>query len=94
MANHKSALKRNRQSLVRRARNRVNKTKVKTVIRAVHEAIENQAVEEAQTALKVAIPVIQRAASKGTLHKKTASRKVSRLTKRVNGFVASAQSAE
>lgn len=94
MANHKSALKRNRQSLVRRARNRVNKTKVKTAIRAVHEAIENQAVEEAQTALKVAIPVIQRAASKGTLHKKTASRKVSRLTKRVNGFVASAQSAE
>ena len=94
MANHKSALKRNRQSLVRRARNRVNKTKVKTAIRAVNEAIENQSVEEAQTALKAAIPVIQRAASKGTLHKRTASRKVSRLTKRVNGFVASAQSAD
>jgi len=94
LANHKSALKRNRQSLVRRARNRVNKTKVKTAIRAVNEAIENQSVEEAQTALKAAIPVIQRAASKGTLHKRTASRKVSRLTKRVNGFVASAQSAD
>jgi small subunit ribosomal protein S20 len=94
LANHKSALKRNRQSLVRRARNRVNKTKVKTAIRAVNEAIEQETVEVAQDALKAAIPVIMRAASKGTLHKRTASRKVSRLTKRVNVFVASTQTAE
>ena len=94
MANHKSALKRNRQSLVRRARNRANKSKVKTAVRAVDEAIEQGAVEAAQAALIVAIPVIQKAASKGTLHRKTASRKVSRLTKRVNGFVAGAQAAE
>ncbi|NOR10739.1 MAG: 30S ribosomal protein S20 [Desulfovibrionaceae bacterium] len=94
MANHKSALKRNRQSLVRRARNRANKSKVKTAVRAVDEAIEQGAVEAAQAALIVAIPVIQKAASKGTFHRKTASRKVSRLTKRVNGFVAGAQAAE
>ena len=94
MANHKSALKRNRQSLVRRARNRANKSKVKTAVSAVNEAIEQGAVETAQAALKVAIPVIQKAASKGTFHRKTASRKVSRLTKRVNGFVAGAQAAE
>ena len=94
MANHKSALKRNRQSLVRRARNRTMKSKVKTAIRAVNEAIEQGAVDAAQAALKMAIPVIQKAASKGTLHRKTASRKVSRLTKRVNGFIASAQAAE
>ncbi|MBW1791066.1 MAG: 30S ribosomal protein S20 [Deltaproteobacteria bacterium] len=94
MANHKSALKRNRQSIVRRARNRANKSKVKTAVRAVDEAIEQGAVEAAQAALIVAIPVIQKAASKGTFHRKTASRKVSRLTKRVNGFVAGAQAAE
>jgi small subunit ribosomal protein S20 len=94
LANHKSALKRNRQSLVRRARNRANKSKVKTAVRAVDEAIEQGAVEAAQAALIVAIPVIQKAASKGTFHRKTASRKVSRLTKRVNGFVAGAQAAE
>jgi len=93
LANHKSALKRNRQSLVRRARNRANKSKVKTAVRAVDEAIEQGAVEAAQAALIVAIPVIQKAASKGTFHRKTASRKVSRLTKRVNGFVAGAQAA-
>ena len=94
MANHKSALKRNRQSLVRRARNRTIKSKVKTVVRAVNEVIEQGAVETAQTALKVAIPIIQKAATKGTFHRKTASRKVSRLTKRVNVFVASSQAAE
>jgi len=94
LANHKSALKRNRQSIVRRARNRANKSKVKTAVRAVDEAIEQGAVEAAQAALIVAIPVIQKAASKGTFHRKTASRKVSRLTKRVNGFVAGAQAAE
>ncbi len=86
MANHKSALKRNRQSLVRRARNRVNKSKVKTAVRAVREALEQGSVDQAQAALKVAIPVIQRAATKGTLHKKTASRKVSRLARQVHAL--------
>lgn len=86
MANHKSALKRNRQSLVRRARNRVNKSKVKTAVRAVREALEQGSVDQAQAALNVAIPVIQRAATKGTLHKKTASRKVSRLARQVHAL--------
>lgn len=89
MANHKSALKRNRQSLVRRARNRVNKSKVKTAVRAVREALEQGSSDQAQAALKVAIPVIQRAASKGTLHKKTASRKVSRLARQVHALAVS-----
>jgi len=90
LANHKSALKRNRQSQVRRLRNKSNRTTVKHVIRAVDEAIEEKAVDKAQEALKKAIPVIQRAAVKGTIHRKNASRKVSRLTKRVNAFAASA----
>ena len=93
LANHKSALKRNRQSLVSRARNRANRSKVKTVIKAVDAAIEQQSVDQAQAALKAAIPVIQKAALKGTRLNRTASRKVSRLTKRVNSFIASTQSA-
>jgi small subunit ribosomal protein S20 len=90
LANHKSALKRNRQSQIRRARNKSNRTKVKNVIRAVDEAIDENSVDKAQEALKQAIPVIQRASVKGAMHKKNASRKVSRLTKRVNVFAASA----
>jgi len=88
LANHKSALKRNRQNVVRRARNRANKTKIKNVVKAVDEAIAENSVDNANAALKTAIPVIMRAAAKGTIPKKTASRKVSRLTKRVNGCIA------
>ena len=88
MANHKSALKRNRQSLERRARNRANKTRLKTAVKAVDAAIASeQTADKVQEALVTAVPIIQRAAVKGTLHKKNAARKVSRLTKRVNKFV-------
>lgn len=91
MANHKSALKRSRQSQVRRLRNRANTSRMKTAIKAVDAAIADKLVDEAQAALQAAIPIIDRVAVKGTLHKKNASRKVSRLTKRVNVFVASMQ---
>lgn len=91
MANHKSALKRNRQSLVRRSRNRANKSKVKNAIKAIDLAIEQNSLEDAQAALKAAVPVICKAAVKGAIHKNNASRKVSRLTKRVNAFAASQQ---
>ena len=94
MANHKSALKRNRQSLVRRERNRANRTKVKTAVKKIDTAIEVEgSVEKAQEALLAAVPIIERAAVKGAFHKKTASRKVSRLTKRVNNFAGSKESA-
>ncbi len=84
MANHKSAEKRNRQSKVRRMRNRINKTSMKNVIRKVHQAIDDGSEDQAKEALQKAIPVIAKTASKGTIHKKTASRNISRLTKRVN----------
>jgi small subunit ribosomal protein S20 len=61
---------------------------MKTYIKLIDAAIEENSVENAQLALKVAIPVIMKAASKGTLKKENASRKVSRLTVRVNKFVA------
>ncbi|HEB69092.1 MAG TPA: 30S ribosomal protein S20 [Desulfobulbus sp.] len=84
MANHKSAIKRDRQSKVRRLRNRMYKSKMKTVIRRVEEALVAGAEDQAKEALALAVPVIQKTAAKGTIHKKNASRKVSRLTRRVN----------
>lgn len=84
MANHKSAEKRNRQSQVRRLRNRMNKTKMRNAIRKINDAISVGSEEQAKEALQAAIPVIAKTASKGTIHKKNASRKISRLTKSVN----------
>lgn len=60
-------------------------------MKAVDAAILEKSAEKAQEALNAAVPVIQRAAVKGTIHKKNASRKVSRLTKRVNAFVIGAR---
>ena len=84
MANHKSAEKRDRQSKIRRLRNRMNKSAMKTAIRQVEEALVAGSEEQAKTALQAAIPVIYKTATKGSIHKKNAARKVSRLTKRVN----------
>jgi len=90
MANHKSALKRDRQSKVRRLRNRMNKSVMKTAVGKVEEAIMAGSEEQARAALQKAASVIQKTASKGSIHKKTASRKVSRLAKRVNQIQAEA----
>lgn len=88
MANHKSAEKRNRQAQIRRLRNRINRSKMKNVVRSLYTAIDSGSVEEAKEALQVAVPVIAKTASKGTIHKKNASRKISRLTRRVNALEA------
>ncbi len=84
MANHKSAEKRNRQAQVRRLRNRTNRSKMKTAIRNLQVAIDSGSTTEAQSALATAVPIIAKTASKGTIHKRNAARKISRLTKRVN----------
>lgn len=84
MANHKSAEKRNRQAQARRLRNRTNRSQLKTEVRKVNEAIVAGSEEQAKSALKDAISVIAKTASKGTIHRNTAARKISRLTKRVN----------
>jgi small subunit ribosomal protein S20 len=65
-------------------RNRMNKSKMKSAVRRVEEALVAGSEEQAQEALKRAVPIIQKTVSKGTIHSKTASRKISRLTKRVN----------
>jgi len=84
LANHKSALKRHRQSLVARARNRSAKTQVKNVIKAVRAAIDLKDAAAAKAALQEATAVLDSAASKKIVHWKTAARKVSRLNLAVN----------
>ena len=86
MANHKSAEKRDRQAKMHRLRNRMNKSAMKTAIRQLEDALAAGSQEQAKDALQSAIPVIYKTAAKGTIHKKNASRKVSRLTKRVNAM--------
>ncbi|MBQ4568044.1 MAG: 30S ribosomal protein S20 [Desulfovibrio sp.] len=88
MANHKSAIKRHKQSLQRATRNRAARTRVKTAIKAVRAAIQNNDKGQADSALQVAASVLAKAAGKGALHWKKAARKVSRLAKAVNGIEA------
>lgn len=91
MANHKSAIKRAKQSEARRLRNRARKTRLKNVIKEVQEAIVANSPDLAAERLKAAISVIDRTAGKGVIHKNNASRKISRLTKRVNSLAPKAQ---
>ena len=87
MANHKSALKRARQSEERRQRNRARKTRMKSVVKAVEEAIATSNKELAVAKLKEAVSVIDKTASKGVIHKNKAARKISRLSRHVNDLV-------
>ena len=86
MATHLSAIKRAKQSEKRRLQNLHIKTTVKSSIRKVREAIEEKDIEGAQKALLKAIPIIQKARSKGVFHKNTSARKISRLTLEVNAL--------
>jgi small subunit ribosomal protein S20 len=79
-----SAIKKARQSDKRNERNRTERSKLKNVIKAVEAAARENNKEEAAKALRQAEKVISSASSKGILHKNNASRKISRLTKRVN----------
>ena len=84
MANHKSALKRARQNEIRRLRNKSVKTRVKSIVKDVRLSVSENAKEAALKKLEMAKSNIDRAAQKGVIHKKTASRKISRLSKLVN----------
>ena len=88
MANHKSAFKRARQNEVRRIRNKSTKTRIKNIVKDVRLAVSDKSKESALTKLDTAKSVIDKAAKKGVIHKKTASRKISRLSKNVNAISA------
>ena len=84
MANHKSALKRAAQNEVRRLRNKAARTRVKTVVKEVREALDLNAKQDATQKLEIAKSAIDKAAKKGVITKQTAARKISRLAKQVN----------
>lgn len=86
MANTSSAQKAARQMIRRTEVNKARRSRVKSDIRGVEEAIKSGDKSKAEAALKAAEPVLVRTAQKGMMHKKTASRKVSRLAKRVKAM--------
>lgn len=86
LANIKSAKKRILVNETKAARNKAIKSKVKTCVKKVETAVANKDAAAAADALKVAIVEINKAGSKGVYHKNTCSRKISRLTKAVNGI--------
>lgn len=79
MANTKSALKRARQSVKRNARNRSINSSVRTQVRKAREALASKDGAAIETELKKAVAALDKAASKGVLHKSNASRRVARL---------------
>lgn len=81
---NKSAIKRVTQAEKRAAINRSSKKLLKTLSKKVESESASKNIENAKASLKSAIVAIDRAAIKGRIHKKTASRKVSRLTRLVN----------
>lgn len=86
MANIRSAAKAARKSKRREAVNVARKSRVRTFVRAVEEAVASGDSKAAVEALRVAQPEIVRGANKRVLHKKAASRKISRLTRRVKAL--------
>jgi small subunit ribosomal protein S20 len=90
MANTTSAARATRVAKRRNAVNKSRSTRLKSTVRAVEEAIKSGDKVAAEAALKAAEPVLMRSSQKGVLHKRAASRKVSRLTARVRGLAASA----
>jgi small subunit ribosomal protein S20 len=84
LANHPSALKRARQSKTRRVRNLTHKTRAKSVVKDVRAVLQSKDISQVQEKLKKAISTLHRSASKGVIHRKKASRKISRLARAVN----------
>jgi small subunit ribosomal protein S20 len=91
MANTDSARKRIRQTEKRTARNRARKSRVRTFLRKVEQAIAAGDKGAAQEAFRAAQPEMQRAADKGVMHDNTVARKLSRLSSRIKGLGAPAQ---
>lgn len=86
MANTKSAKKATRVASRRATINKNRTSAVRSFVRKVEEAISAGKKSDAEAALKAAAPQLMRGAQKGVMHKNAASRKVSRLTKRVKAI--------
>ena len=86
MANHKDAIKRNKQNLVRRTRNRAGRTRMRNQIKKVRTAVEAGDHVLAMEAFRDAKSTIQRIASKGIIHRNQASRRIARLNAAVKAI--------
>lgn len=84
MAHSLSAKKRVRQGIKRRARNRHRKEAIKESVKTYTAAVASGALDKAATLLNEAVKRLDKVAAKGTIHKNTAARKRSRLTRRLN----------
>ncbi|MBI2394394.1 MAG: 30S ribosomal protein S20 [Deltaproteobacteria bacterium] len=83
MANHASAEKRNRQRITRTVRNKARKSAVRTFVKKVRAAVAANDAAGATTALRAAAEQLDKAANKGAIHKRSASRTVGRLAAQV-----------
>lgn len=88
MANTEQSKKRARQSEARYAVNKARRSRIRTYVRKVEEALASGDAAAAAEALKNAQPELARGVTKGVMHKNTASRKVSRLASRVKALAA------
>ena len=84
MANHKSAIKRARQNEMRRLRNKSVKTRIKTIVKDVRSSAGEISDEDMSAKISTVQSAFDKAAKKGVVHRRTAARKVSRLTKLKN----------
>jgi small subunit ribosomal protein S20 len=84
LANHKSAIKRARQNELRRLRNKSVRTRVKSIVKDVRSAEDENTGADMPVKISVVQSVIDKASKKGVIHKRTAARKISRLAKLVN----------
>ncbi len=88
MANTRSALKRMRQSEKRRVRNAAVRSGVRTAVKTTRAALGAASVEEARASLARAIRLLDKAVTKGVVHKNAAARKKSRLARQLNALAA------
>ena len=88
MANHPSAEKRNRQRIVKTARNRAITSSVRTLVKHVRTALHAKDKAAATSALKLATVALDKAATKGAVHVKAAARTISRLSAQVHSLAA------
>jgi small subunit ribosomal protein S20 len=86
LANIKSQIKRNRQNEKRRVQNRIFRGRARTFVAKARTALEQGTGEETQAAVLKAISELDRAATKGIIHKNNAARRKSRLMKRLAGL--------
>jgi small subunit ribosomal protein S20 len=88
VANIKSAIKRIRQQEKRRVRNAAVRSTMRTAVRSTRAAIEAKQLDEARQTLARTIQLLDKAVTKGVLHRNAAARRKSRLTRQLNALVA------